>query len=158
MKPPYEALKRIIDTSVDDGDLSEEFQWFAEDHLNLNSESEYLPSVMRLPVLMRRAYLALQADTSISGDGFIGYYEESRNQDFYMEVAEGFRLIGKPDSAAIFIRGIEFLRTATGAARTSIVAMDEATDDIHGEYFRHHKDVAEKVGAFVRRSKSTLLK
>lgn len=157
MKPTYDALKKLISASPDDGDLAEEFGGFAEDHLSHESEIEFISTVMELPELMRRAYLALQADVIISDGGFCGYYEEARNEQFYKEVAEGFNLIGKPELADVFSRAMKFLRRANKAERNSVDAMDDATDNIHGEYFHAHGDVAEHVGAFVRRSEATLL-
>lgn len=157
MKPTYDALKKLISASPEDVDLAEEFGGFTEDHLSHESEIEFISTVMALPEPMRRSYLALQADVIISGDGFCGYYEESRNEQFYKEVAEGFNLIGKPELADVFSRAIKFLRRATKAERNSIEAMDDATDNIHGEYFHAHGDLPSQVGAFVRRSEATLL-
>ena len=146
MKPPLEELNRIIDASYDDDDLAEEFQWFAEDHVELDDDDAFVASVQALPPVMRRLYLAIHADAVISGDGFPSYYEPSRPAAFYEDAAEGFRLIGKTRLAETFIYGITYL---SSNSISRIVEMDEATSKVHGRFFEDHKDVPARIGAFI---------
>jgi hypothetical protein len=123
------------------------------------TELDYFNSLAEVPPVLRCLYFVHTLDIGVCGEGFHSYYAWGLPYDqLYPEVAHGFRLLNETELEQIFLEAIAYLKTVgrPEASRMSLITIDADTRDVHGRYFARHKELAEKIGRYLRTHQDTL--
>ncbi|MDZ4288173.1 MAG: hypothetical protein U0984_09450 [Prosthecobacter sp.] len=129
-----------------------------EQHLQWGDDSDLAASIMEIPPVARRLYLVLYMDTGVCGDGFPDFFTEFPFPDLHAEIAHGLALIGATDLQQIFLSAISYLNNLgpLRAAEITFFDMDKETEDIHGRYFEHNRQLSARIGRHTRDNASKI--
>ncbi|GEM_PF-4240645 len=148
-------LKKVYKESHDEEDLAENFVFYIEDYVELDDHQRFLESIMALPVLARRIYLAVNADLTMSGSGLPAFLAAYDTGEIRREVEESFRTIGKLQLAEIVTNAWEYEQVVE--KDPSWISVRNNTDGIQDQYFNDHDDVMFFAGRCLKQNQKKIL-
>jgi len=159
MEVDQKAFHKLIEDSIDDYNLAEDFGFFVEDYILFNDDShkKYINALRELPQVIRRLYLAFLAQIAVEGDGFQTYFEQIDVDDLMDETIAGLILLDRNECAVAYARARSYV-LPFNQRDEQIDIVDSECSEIHSSFYAGFRDdFWDDIGKYIKTNRKIAL-